>query len=147
MPEAPEFELREFLPYLLNQAAEQTSLGFQKIYRDRYGMLRTEWRVLAHLGRFGPLTASQIVDLAALHKTKVSRAVRALEGRRFVARREADADRRSAVLSLTPRGQAVLADLTAAARDYDAALAARFPQEDQAALRRCLRSLAGFGAG
>jgi DNA-binding MarR family transcriptional regulator len=147
MPSSAEFELREFLPYLLNQAAEQASLGFRRTYRDRYGMLRTEWRVLAHLGGFGPQTASQIVSRAALHKTKISRAVRALEARRFLERHEDDADRRSAVLHLTHRGQAVYAELAAAAQAYDAALAARFPPEDQAALRRCLRTLAGFDGG
>ena len=39
------FDVSLFLPYLLNQAAEQTSVGFQENYRERYGMLRTEWRV------------------------------------------------------------------------------------------------------
>ena len=38
------FELTHFLPYLLNQAAEASSLAFQRTYKDRYGMLRTEWR-------------------------------------------------------------------------------------------------------
>ena len=32
MIEEAEFNVTEFLPYLLNQAAEQTSLEFQEIY-------------------------------------------------------------------------------------------------------------------
>ena len=42
--------MQDFLPYLLNHAAEEVGQGFGRIYQDRYGMLRTEWRVLAHLG-------------------------------------------------------------------------------------------------
>ena len=44
-------ELTHFLPYLLNQAAEASSLAFQRTYKDRYGMLRTEWRVRNRNGR------------------------------------------------------------------------------------------------
>ena len=73
-----EFDLKDFLPYLLNQAAEEASLGFQVLYKERYGMLRTEWRVLFHLGRYGDMTAKEICDRARTHKTKVSRAVAAL---------------------------------------------------------------------
>ena len=78
MPEEIEFDLQDFLPYLLNQAAEVSSLEFQQVYRDRYGMLRTEWRVLFHLGLYGTMTAAQIGSRAKMHKTKISRAVQRL---------------------------------------------------------------------
>ena len=78
------FELTSFTPYLLNQAAEAQSDIFSGIYSDRYGMLRTEWRVLFHLGRYGNLSAKEISERAKIHKTKVSRAVRALEEKRFL---------------------------------------------------------------
>jgi DNA-binding MarR family transcriptional regulator len=79
------FSLPEFLPYLLNQAAEAVGKDFQSYYRDKYGMLRTEWRVLFHLGCYGDMTAKRICELASVHKTKVSRAVSALEAKRYVA--------------------------------------------------------------
>ncbi|HAC50641.1 MAG TPA: MarR family transcriptional regulator, partial [Sulfitobacter sp.] len=77
-----DFQLQYFLPYLLNQAAEASSLEFQQIYKSRYGMLRTEWRVLFHLGLYGQLTASEIGQRARMHKTKISRAVHRLTERR-----------------------------------------------------------------
>ena len=30
-----DFDLQSFLPYLLNQAAEESSLAFQQVYKDR----------------------------------------------------------------------------------------------------------------
>jgi hypothetical protein len=51
-------------------------------------MLRTEWRVLFHLGRYGAMSAREISRRAGIHKTKVSRAVAALERKRFLERRE-----------------------------------------------------------
>ena len=95
-----EFDVLQFLPYLLNQAAEQTSREFQRIYRDRYGMLRTEWRVLFHLGKFGALTSHDIVEKAKIHKTKISRAVSALENKGFLKRERDNQDRRRENLSL-----------------------------------------------
>ena len=134
----------DFLPYLLNRAAEETSVGFQALYRERYGMLRTEWRVLFHLGCYGDQTAREICDRARLHKTKVSRAVAALEGKRFLARTVSTTDRRREILSLTRRGTAAYRDLSDAARRYDEALAASFAGEEGRVLRRCLRRLAGL---
>ena len=59
MTRVPEgFDLESFLPYLLNQAAEATSRAFQAVYRDRYGMTRTQWRVLAHLDRSGAVSSA-----------------------------------------------------------------------------------------
>ena len=74
---AKDFDLDLFLPYLLNQAAETTSFGFHAVYRDRYGMTRTQWRVLANLGKFGAMTARDICAISHIEKTKVSRAVAA----------------------------------------------------------------------
>ena len=138
------FQLNDFLPYLLNRAAEATSLAFRTAYRGRYGMLRTEWRVLFHLARYGPMAASEICTRAGIHKTKVSRAVAALEGRRFVSRATEESDRRRATLRLTRAGEAAFHDLAAAAERYDADLVARLGEDEAQALRRALAVLAGL---
>lgn len=145
MPDSDGFDLSEFLPYLLNRAAEEAAIGFSRVYKARYGMLRTEWRVLAHLGRRGAMTASEISAAAGVHKTKISRAVRALETRRFLTRQSAEDDRRRELLSLTAAGQAAYVDLTESALAYDRNLAGQFSPEEEATLRICLRRLAKLG--
>lgn len=137
-----DFDLSAFLPYMLNMAAEAASAGFQAAYRDRYGMLRTEWRVMFHLARFGETTATEIGRRAKIHKTKISRAVRALEEKRFLVRRASETDRRVETLRLSRAGVEAFHAVAAIASAYDAALWAQFPPEDQAALRRCLAALA-----
>lgn len=137
-----DFDLRGFLPYLLNLAAEEAGLGFQALYKSRYGMLRTEWRVLFHLGQSGEITASEICTRVRLHKTKVSRAVAALGAQRFVQRLPAPHDRRAEVLRLTDAGRAAFVDLRARAAVYDASLLAGFTSDEAAALRRDLSRLA-----
>ncbi|WP_299563377.1 MarR family transcriptional regulator [uncultured Sulfitobacter sp.] len=137
-----DFDLRDFLPYALNQAAEAASLAFQKQYRVRYGMLRTEWRVLFHLGRYGPMTATQICARASLHKTKISRAVHALEQKRYLTRMAQETDRRVEELCLTRQGGIVYRELYEAARSYDASLSAQFTPQEREILGRCLHKIA-----
>lgn len=139
---ATPFDLQNFTPYLLAMASEASSQGFQRYYKDRYGMLRTEWRVLFHLGRYGEMTAKDICTRAQLHKTKVSRAVSALEHKRFLKRQEVEADRRHEMLSLSAQGQAAYRDLALAAAEFDTDLMADFSEEERAILRRMLIKLA-----
>lgn len=142
MPPKDDFDLHAFLPYLLNQAAEASSVGFQASYKGRYGMLRTDWRVLFHLGIHGRMTAKDIGERAKIHKTKVSRAVQRLADRRFLTRERDESDRRSEFLELTQAGQAAYRDLRAIAQEYEARLTARFPAEDTVLLKRLLVELA-----
>ena len=142
MPDDSDFDVRMFLPYLLNQAAEAASLEFQNVYKDRYGMLRNEWRVLFHLGIYGRMTASDIGARAQMHKTKISRAVQRLAERRYLVRTRDDADRRVEHLDLTKMGQKVYADLRSTARDYDAALVEGLSPQDAEYLRTQLIALA-----
>ena len=140
----PDFDIGDFLPYLLNQAAEECGGGFQRVYKARYGMLRAEWRLLFHLGRYGDMTAKDICERSRTHKTKISRAVKALEARRFLSRREVETDRRLDMLTLTAAGRAAYLDLRTMAQDYDAKLSASLLPEEERALRAGLRRLAGF---
>lgn len=134
-------DLSQFLPYLLHRAAEQTSVDFQRQYRDRYGMLRTEWRVLFHVGQNPGMTAKDICALAGLHKTKVSRAVRALEEKRFLRRETRDDDRRSEMLHLTRGGDAALNDLAGAAEAFDRAFEDALGKDKLKVLKRTLLQL------
>lgn len=145
MENKDEFDLQNFLPFLLNQAAEESSLAFQRAYKDRYGMLRSEWRVLFHLGVHGRMTATEIGERARIHKTKISRAVQRLGERRYLTRTRDERDRRSEHLQLTAAGEAVYRDLRSIAQTYDRRLSAEFTRGENAILRVMLRRLAQMG--
>ncbi len=132
------------MPYLLNQAADVTSREFEATYKAKYGMLRTEWRVVFHLGRYGSLTAKEICDRARVHKTKVSRAVHALESKKFLSRKTLPDDRRHETLSLTKTGSRVFADLCEQAQLFDAKLMAEFSKSERAMMRKFLIRVAKF---
>ena len=142
MTQKRSFDLKDFMPYLLNQAADVTSRGFQGYYKSKYGLLRTEWRVIFHLGRYGEMTAKEICDRARTHKTKVSRAVHALEAKRYLSRTQLPHDRRQENLALTPSGKLVYQDLYREAERFDAKMMSAFTPEERAMLRRLLVEIA-----
>ncbi|MEE1612459.1 MarR family winged helix-turn-helix transcriptional regulator [Microvirga sp. CF3016] len=98
-------QLEHFLPYRLNRIAAAVSQDFRSVYGPRHDLTIPEWRVLATLGQFDEISAKEIGQHSSMHKTKVSRAVRALEERRWLKRRESEDDRREAILTLTALGQ------------------------------------------
>ena len=118
-----DFKLETFLPYRLNQAAERVSQRFAAQYRDRYRMTRPEWRALAALGSYGRMTATEIGANSSMHKTKVSRAVRALEEKRWLKRSEDMSDRRIEHLELTPAGKRIYGEMITLARAYEEEMA------------------------
>jgi DNA-binding MarR family transcriptional regulator len=111
--------LENFLPYRLMRLSEAVSREFAKAYHDRYGLTRPEWRVFATLGQYGTMTATAIGAHSAMHKTKVSRAVAALEKRKWLARETDPADRRIERLTLTKPGRAAYRDMVPVAREFE----------------------------
>ena len=136
-----EFDIREFIPYLLNQAAEESSLAFQHIYKNRYDMLRAEWRVLFHLGIYKRMTAKEIGNRAKMHKTKISRAVQKMQKKGYLTRVRDELDRRKDWLELTARGKAVYLDLRETAKEYETALVTHLSAADAITLKRLLKAL------
>ncbi|EIM24772.1 MarR family winged helix-turn-helix transcriptional regulator [Microvirga lotononidis] len=104
-------QLEQFLPYRLNRIASAVSQDFRSVYGPHHDLTIPEWRVLATLGQFEEMGAKAIGRHSAMHKTKVSRAVRALEERRWLKRRESEEDRREEILTLTALGRKVYLDI------------------------------------
>jgi DNA-binding MarR family transcriptional regulator len=104
-------DLEGFLPYRLNRIGSAISQEFRAVYGPHHDLTIPEWRVLATLGQFDEMGAKAIGRHSSMHKTKVSRAVRALEERRWLRRRESEADRREEVLSLTALGRKTYSDI------------------------------------
>lgn len=140
-----DFDLERFLPYVLNQAAEAVSRSFAEVYRSEHGLSRTQWRVLANLGRFGAMTAAEICRVSQEEKTKVSRAVAALETRGWLRRKVSPEDRRAEILSLTAEGQDFFHRLGALAVEYDLRLREALGHARAEALTTILPELIALG--
>ncbi len=123
-PQAPSraLDLENFLPYRLSILAQLVSDSLHDLYAQPYGLTVTQWRVMAALGRFAPLTASEVGQRIVMDKVAVSRAVAGLMQRGLIERATDRADRRRASLRLTARGRAMHARIVPIALDYEAKL-------------------------
>lgn len=97
--------LEDFIPYRLNRLGTTVSERLKGVYSKKFGLTIPQWRVLSTLGQFERLTATEIGAHSAMHKAKVSRAVRDLELRRWLNRRGTEQDRRFEMLELTTTGR------------------------------------------
>ena len=121
----PDFDLESFLPYRLAVAAARISRDFAERYRRDFGISIPEWRVLAHLAQSGAVSVREIHARVDMDKSKVSRAAARLEQAGYVTKCEHEADRRLVDLTLTPKGQHLVAQLLPIALAYQAEVMAR----------------------
>ena len=107
--------LDEYLPYLLRRADQTLSAPFYAVL-NRYGVARSEWRVLAVLAESGEVGVVDLANAALSPQPTVTHALRRLEERGLVVRKHGPDDRRQRLVSITPNGTHLAATLTAEAR-------------------------------
>jgi DNA-binding MarR family transcriptional regulator len=139
--EADPLDLEAFLPYRLSVLSNRVSTAIARVYASRFGLSIAEWRLIAVLGRFGPLSANEVADRTYMDKVRVSRAVQRLLERGLVARAIDAADRRRSILQLSPEGAAIRAEVAPLALAIESRLLAVLSAEDRADLDRILTLL------
>lgn len=134
-------ELERFLPYRLSVLAAEVSRALSQIYTREFGLSIPEWRILANLGRFGPLNAGDLAQHSSLDKPKVTRALQKLEARGLVQRAVETRDRRQVRLSLTRRGRMMVAQIAGLALEWETELVSVLSAGDRDRLERIMKSL------
>lgn len=120
------FVLDRFMPYRLSVLANTVSQGLARTYQDDFGLSVPEWRVMAVLGQFSNLTASEVCEQTVMDKVTVSRAVKALLSKGYVVREPDDTDRRRLRMRISePLGTNVLKKIVPAALQYEQDLLAQ----------------------
>lgn len=127
-------DLEKFLPYRLSVLAQLVSESLHDLYAGPHGLSVPQWRVMAALGRFAPLTASEVGQRIVMDKVAVSRAVAGLMKRGLVERSADLDDRRRASLTLTPKGRAIHADIVPLALKYESELCLALSAEERQTL-------------
>lgn len=135
MPNALQaLELEKFLPYRLSVLAQLVSESLHDLYAEPFGLSVTQWRVMAALGRFAPLTASEVGQRIVMDKVAVSRAVAGLMKRDLVERATDLNDRRRASLRLSAKGRTMHAQIVPLALGYEAELYLALSPEERETL-------------
>ena len=124
-------ELENFLLYRLSVLAQLVSESLHDLYAGPFGLTVTQWRVMAALGRFAPLTASEVGQRIVMDKVAVSRAVAGLMERGLIERATDRQDRRRASLRLSARGRAMHARIVPLALGYQERLYEAFDADER----------------
>ena len=141
LPAADGLVLERFLPYRLSVLMLRISSAIARSYERRFRLSVPEWRVMAVLGRFGPLSQNGVAEKTQMDKVRVSRAVARLVMAGRISRRIDRADRRRSVLALTPAGHAIHREIVPHARRVETRLLAGLTQAERAALDHLIAKL------
>ncbi len=141
MSETEPFHLDSFLPYRLSVATNRVSRAFAGRYAAEFGITIAEWRVLAVLGSFQPLSSNGICDKTQMDKAKVSRAVARLLEAGLLKKAINPEDQRLLLLTLSHKGQSVYEAIIPRARALEATLTEGLGARERAALLELLTRL------
>ena len=143
---AAAFDLEQFFPYRLSVLSNTVTRALARLYESEHDLTIAEWRLLAILARFGPLSANGVCERSAMDKVRVSRAVSRAVGSGLVDRRVDRRDRRRSVLTLTPKGRATHDRIVPLALDREAQILSALPPAEAATLLDALTRLQATAA-
>lgn len=140
-------ELERFLPYRLSVLSNRVSARIATAYAQRFGIGITEWRVIAVLGLYPGLAATQVSERTAMDKVAVSRAVARLLERELIQRDTHGSDRRRSVLELSEAGYRVYDEVVPLALGFERDLLATLDEGERVQFEALLAKLEQASAG
>ncbi len=136
-----DFDLERFLPYRLSVVTNRISRAFAGRYAAEFGLSIPEWRVIAVVGGFAPLSSNEICRLTEMDKAKVSRAVTRLAAAGLLKRETNRADQRLIKLSFTRKGRSVYEGIVPLALALERELTEALEPGERELLERALMKL------
>lgn len=122
MPEIDEctaLPLEQWLTYRFGLISARVGQHFAPLYMTRHGLKTWEWRALAVIGRYQPLSAKALAEHSSTNPIQVARAIESLRLKRLITRTPDPADRRRVCLRLTAKGRRVHDQIAQAACDVE----------------------------
>jgi DNA-binding MarR family transcriptional regulator len=114
---------------------------FTAKHLKKYKLSTQGWLILTVIGRFAPLSPSELADRTSVGRDKISRIVDQLVENGFVSRRTDEIDRRRVVLSLFAKGRRVCDDLELVARQIDRSVLDGLTKDERQALPQLLSKI------
>ena len=99
--------IKELFSYRLNRLAFLSSAIAEKINKGSHGLDKQDWRFVALLAAFEPMSLKSLAKEANIDKSRASKSVASLIQRGLVVRRADERDGRGIQLSLSEAGRAL----------------------------------------
>jgi len=133
--------LNQFIPYRMVNLANRISDSCATIYQHKFGISIPEWRILARLGESGSQNSSDLARLTLMDKSKVSRAVKALDEKGYLLKKRDVSDNRATFLSLSEQGQSLYHQIAPDALDWEGKLLTALEVAEYGDLMRIISKL------
>lgn len=133
--------IKDLLSYRIHRLANTLSQGAARRYKAEFDVSLMEWRMLALLGDFAPMTLKQLALESGLDKSLASRAISGLVERRLVLRTPGTEDAREVSLRLSASGRRVYEGLMRSALARDEAFNSALSPAEVATLDSLLEKL------
>jgi len=147
--QVPMRDFSQSLPMALLRAREAVMRQFRPSLR-KHGLTEQQWRILRALAAVDTIEATELARVAFLLGPSLSRILRDLEGRGLIARKPVASDQRRSILSITPKGLKLIAEVAPHSEASYTEIAGRYGARKLVELHRMLGdlevSLAGLGA-
>ena len=137
-------QLDDFLPFRLSYTSNLVSERIARSYEALFGLKIPEGRLIAVIAEGRGTTQQDIGRRTRMDKVTVSRAAVALFERGLITRAPNPSDGRSHLLTLTPAGHTLYAQIAPKALELEAAIFGQFSAEELAALKDMLRRVADY---
>lgn len=135
------FSLDSFFPHRLSVLTEMVSRALAAEYAQRFKLTVSEWRAMAVLACYQPLSANGICVRTNMDKVRVTRAVAKMLEAGLVLRDEDPEDRRCVRLRLSRKGLDVCRQIIPVAQAREAEILSVLDAGERAQLDSILRKL------
>jgi DNA-binding MarR family transcriptional regulator len=130
----PALDLENRMFYRFSLLVGQHVRYFEKQHLRKHKLSTQGWLILTVIGRFAPLSPSELADRTSVGRDKITRIVDQLVQSGLVSRRTDEDDRRRVVLNLLAKGRRVCDDLEVVARRIETDVLNCLSKSDRVAL-------------
>ncbi len=138
---SPELALENRMFYRFSLLVGRHVRHFTTKHLKKYKLSTQGWLILTVIGRFAPLSPSDLADHTSVGRDKISRIVDQLVEHGFVSRRTDEADRRRVVLNLLAKGRRVCDELELLARQIEVDVLDSMSKDERVMLRKLLSKI------
>jgi DNA-binding MarR family transcriptional regulator len=141
LPGGSALDLEHRITYRFSVISSMVVRAVAGMYGPKYRLMPTNWKAMAAIGRYGPMSAKDVCARTTVEPDKVTRAVDRLVALKYVQRTKDADDRRKVVLLLTPAGRRVYEDVETATRRIELMLVGTLTAQERDELERITTKL------
>ena len=126
-----DYSIEEWLPYRLWRLSRTAGDTLEAYYSEAFGLDGSDWRTLASLANYAPISAKALADILDVNQVQMTRALTRLQELGLLSRRTDKNDKRKVVLQLNRKGNAIFLKIAPKAHDLEKQIYSSFSVQER----------------